>query len=378
MAYGIAPPGQLAGQLERFGDDSARMILQTGQMITQGLQQMMTNRQIQGLGTELSSLNPESPDWAQKAVQLGSRYPLAMKSEAGQFMLGTQAKAHAEWTQAQRATQQNNLMFGRQMGLENLRTANDIRLEDIKQKNRMELGGGGVDLSGVPLPQSLDGNTPGNGISFGTDETQPQPQESVAGNPLTGMSGLLPDISGALGPLATAQKMTGVKFKPVQIASAVAADQTRKQQEKMLEDRQRQQEAMAEKTRLASEEAANVRATRSEEASNQRFVVQDLQGHRRSAVSNLTRAAKEFEDSYDAKEEKKAKNEEYFRNRKRLQSEVTLAQKELESIDAEIAGVLRKGESKTLTKAEAAAILKEAGGDKEKARALARERGFTL
>lgn len=373
MAYGIAPPGQLAGQLERFGDDSARMILQTGQMITQGLQQMMTNRQIQGLGTELSGLNPESPDWAQKAVQLGSRYPLAMKSEAGQFMLGTQAKAHAEWTQAQRATQQNNLMFGRQIGLENLRTANDIRLEGIKQKNRMELGGGGVDLSGVPLPQSLDGGTPASGISFGTDETQPQPQESVAGDPLTGMSGLLPDISGALGPLATAQKMTGVKPTRAQVASAVAAEQTRRQQEKMQEDRQRQQEAMAEKTRLASEAAAAKRSEESEKRADARMDVGALKTELSGIERDIAAQRRTVNRVIEEQAKKKKLTDEDHAQRTQLQAELEALGAERTRINA-----LLKGEAKTLSKAEAAAILKEVGGDKQKARALARERGYTL
>lgn len=184
----------LSRPLAEFGNDSAQMILQAGATIQDGLQKMMTNRQVAGLGQELGALNPESPEWAQKAVQLGSRYPLAMKAPAGQFMLSTQAKAHAEWAQAQRATQQADSMMKRQVGMENLRTQNDIKLEEIRQRGRMTRSGDElVPLDGVAMPVERN---PAQGINFQGPTQSGEPLGATPPVDEPGMSGLLPDISG--------------------------------------------------------------------------------------------------------------------------------------------------------------------------------------
>lgn len=379
MPYGFSGGQGLVSQTQQFGRDSAQMILQTGQMITQGLQTMMTNRQVQALGAELGSLNPQSPEWAQQAIQLGSRYPLAMKSEAGQFMLGTQAKAHAEWTAAQRAQQQAQATLGRQVQLENLRTRNDMDLERLRQQG---WSSGTVDLSGVNLGDPTSDEVPLGLPAIGAGmpglaaavNSAPSAAEQV---PLFGMRGSLSDIArSALGPLQEAQAITGVAPTRAQAGSAIAAERTRRNQQAMQEDRQRQQEAMA--ARRSEEDAAKAAAKAAEDEvkGERKDTLKNLGDHRRTAVTNLNRAAKAFEDSFDPALEDD-NDEQYFKLRKRLQSEVTLAQRELEGIDTELKSLLQKGE-KTLSREEAAAILKEAGGDKAKARQIARERGFTL
>lgn len=253
--------------LADFGNDAAQMILQTGATIQQGLQSMMTNRQVQALGAELGTLNPESPEWAQQAVKLGSRYPLAMKSPAGQFMLGTQAKANADWRRMQQATQQSNLTYQRQLGMENLRTQNDIKLEGIRHQNRMALGGGrGVDLRGMNFDEEQPGAPMGipamgagmPGLAAAANAASPQAEQV----PLFGMRGGLGDIArGAFRDIQEEQDATGMIHTPAQVNMRIldakrAARAEEKAAKKAEEDvlAATKKEEAAEKKNIASEE----------------------------------------------------------------------------------------------------------------------------
>ena len=253
----------LTRPLAQFGQDSAQMILQTGAVIQQGLQQMMTSRQVQAMGTELGQLNPASPEWAQQAVQLGSRYPLAMKSPAGQFMLSTQAKAHAEWSQAQ----QGVATLNRQIELENLRTNNDIRLEGIKHRNRLEVSGNDmIDLrEGLPegaeaeaVPAPVVGSRIGSRMPQLDEDAVAQPDAPV---PTPGMSGLVPNTGSRSSPSARVRQSLIdegiVKIPQKEFRREVAAERRADNSRAMQEDRQRQQEALlAERTAIAEKKAA--------------------------------------------------------------------------------------------------------------------------
>lgn len=362
--------------LADFGNDAAAMILQTGKQIEQGLQTMMTNRQVAGLGQELGTLNPESPEWAQSAVKLGARYPLAMKSPAGQFMLSTQAKAHAEWRQVQQATKQSDLVFGRQKQMEELRTQNDIKLEGIRHQNR--LAAGGNEMMDLTIPPGMS-SAPS---SFGTDETQFQNAEDLpmwvqprARTPLgTGVPlfGEGEDLA-ALSPGARVRQSlvdSGIAKIPVkEFRREVAAERRSDTSRAMQEDRQRQQEAMAEKARLASEASAEKRAETSDKKLDFTALKTELSGIERDIAAqrrSLNRVIEEQAKKGDLTETDHTQ-------RTQLQAELAALGEERTRINN-----LLKGGSKSLSKEEAAALLKEAGGDKEKARALARERGFTL
>jgi hypothetical protein len=288
------------------------------------LQQIMTNRQVASMGQELGQLSPESPDWAQKAVQLGSRYPLAMKSPQGQFMLGTQAKAHAEWTQVQRAEASAKATMGRQIGMENLRTQNDLRVEDLRQKNRLALaqerGDAGVDLLGADA-QPVQRN-PAQGISFGTDETAPTAMEEVSGTaPLTGMDGLLPDISQrALSPLRAAQGATGVKPTRSQVFSAIAQEDRQMQQEKIAAEKSTLKATEDEKKAAAAAKETALRESRFER-SQQRLLLQNQ-------LSSVDREIDQHRRALTAHTAKPDDSEEFFARKAELQSYLEQAGKE--------------------------------------------------
>lgn len=359
--------GGLAALSKSYGDWSAQQMQETGKLIETSLQRMNTNRQIQGLGQALSQTNPESPEWPKQAVALGAQFPLAMQSEAGKMLLGTQAQAHAQWAATQRATAQ----FGNQVALENLRyrhTLGGIEARGL-QKGNTE-----VDLT---MPDTLAPRNPASGINLQGPTQSGEPLGAATADeaaPLFGQNESLPDISGAgLSPIERAKQrflaMGLTKVPRDKLATAV-------QQEEVL-DRQDKKEA-AKETRDAAKDAAKVAADEARfghsERVQQRLILnsqlanaeKDVAQHRAALEKHLASKGEKDDEFYAQKKELERVLQEAGAERTRITSEL----KSIGSTDAE--------EKKKLTKEDAAALLKEAGGDKEKARTLARERGFTF
>lgn len=322
---------------------------------------MMTNRQVAGLGQELGTLNPESPEWAQQAVQLGSRYPLAMKSPAGQFMLGTQAKAHAQWQQTQQATARAQTQFGNSVALEGLKQRNRLALATSKPGQQM------VDLESfagaIPQQNAMGGRTPLP--SLDPVENKPVTDEQA---PLFGQTGGLGDIS------ADVAKDFGGKGKipASQFYPAVRQERSFRQQSKMQEDRQAASEAAAAARDTARAKADETKAARAE-AVQQRLILQgqintierDITQHRAALTKHLASKGDKDEEFYATKAELEAALQAAGAERTKLMEQINSIGKEASA-------------EKKLDVKSAAELLKEAGGDKEKARALARERGFTF
>lgn len=379
--------GRLAPQIERFGNDAAQMILQTGATIEQGLQRMMTNRQVAGLGQELGTLNPESPEWAQQAVQLGSRYPLAMKSPAGQFMLGTQAKAHAQWQQTQQATARAQTQFG-----------NSVALEGLKQRNRLALAErkptGEVDLSGMALPSRLTPQAQGptlSGEPLGAAEAGTAALTSGTGagmeaQPPLPLDQLDPLAVSALRPLAETQRLTGTKPTKSQVFGALSAERTRAQQDKRDAEKE-QTKALSDESKAAKDAATQQRlilnselATVKSDVSRHAAALEDHEARKKDLDKQLAELAKKELPVEEYKTAVKELQDEYFGRKAVLERRLQEAGQERARLIRELQGLGGKevAAEKKLDVKSAAELLKEAGGDKEKARALARERGFTF
>lgn len=240
-------PGTLLGIQRHYGDQLLAGIEKGGQIIEQGLKQITTKRQLEGLGQTLSQISPESPDYPQQLIKVGSEFPFAMQDPRGQAMMSIGVQAHNQWQQQQKAIQQSELAFGRQKEMETVRHQN--RLGEIAARPRAA-DGGEMDLSGIlsdGLPRR-DGpmQPPSRGAMIAT------PQEGI---PLFGQRDGLKDIArSALRPLAEAQEITGVKPTPKQGFSAVAGEITRRNQQQMQDDRQ------AEAAKKAAEQAAEKNA----------------------------------------------------------------------------------------------------------------------
>lgn len=238
-------PGTLLGIQRHYGDQLLEGIQQGGRIIEQGLKQITTKRQLEGLGQTLSQLNPESPDYPQELIKVGAQFPFAMQDPRGQALMSIGAKAHAQWQQAQQVTRQADLTFNRQK-----------QMEEIRFRNRQTLAAEKPGTQMVNLNDFRDG-LPRGRMGLGTDETQFQEPEEVSGAspnvPLFGQKGGLRDIAADV-----ARDLPGVDKMPVtQFAPMLRQERTFRQQVKMQEDRQSEAEKKtADKTEKDKQEAA--------------------------------------------------------------------------------------------------------------------------
>lgn len=378
--------GGSAALIKDYGDWSAQQMQETGKLITTSLQRMNTNRQIQGLGQALSQTNPESPDWPQQAVALGAQFPLAMQSEAGQFLLGTQAKAHTQWANTQQAIQQSNLALNRSVALKGIRSADSLAA-DARAKMRI---GDDVDFSGIKLPDTLQPRNPASGINLVGPTQTGEPLGAEQPDETSQLMGIPPTLDAAseAGPsraklspgrraLLAAKELKDETAGTIKIKSG---DILRLAGQEAARDRETERQASIAKRTESSQEISKLRIkaqqtaqelTRKDRLTRMEFdkaklAITDLQKFREDmmrARENSTKAgdteaamaqwdkAQELNGQIDALKEK------------------LLGAQEDESTQETVRKLDKKG---------AAEILKEAGGDKEKARALARERGFTF
>lgn len=367
--------------VERFGVRLSEGIINSGKMIEDGLHRVTTQKQLVGLGQTLSQLDPNTPDYPQKLIAIAPQFPEALRDPRGQALMSIGAKQHFQWQQTQAAAQRMQTQFGNSVALENLRSRHALGAIEARNAGRANSE---VDLSG--LPPTLTPQNPGAGVQpIGpTQSGAPMGSPGEGNEELMGMSGGLADnaaapqaaadplLARALGPLKEAQQFTGVKPTKTQVFGAISAERTRAQQATLQEDRQSESEKMAAARDTARAKTDEVRAAKSE-ATQQRLILnsqlanaeRDITQHR--AALNKHLASKGDKDS------------EFYATKKDLESALEEAGKERTRLNAELNKIGKDvKEEKKLTTSDAAALLKEAGGDKEKARALARERGFTF
>lgn len=224
------PGSPIAAMAERYGDRLSAGIIHSGQQIEQGLQRMTANRQVAGLGAELSQINPETPDYPQQVMAIASNYPEAMRDPRGQTIVAIGGNAYNRWKATQQAIAQSNMTFGRQLGLENLRSANDIAIARERNKSRAnsDVDLSGVDFSGSPMLRPGGGGGPGAGMQFGagmprlsgdSTTTGNAPSAPVAGSDETGTLMGIPQTLGGLG----GQPMSGNGRTPITAIPSGAA-----------------------------------------------------------------------------------------------------------------------------------------------------------
>lgn len=315
MPLGFSGGQWLAQMGERYGEKLARGIIDAGAKIEQGLMRVTTNKQLAGLGETLGQLNPQSPDYAQKIIQIAPNFPMAMQDPRGQAMVAIGAKANAQW----QASQAAQLRLGQQ--LQNQKTMQGIRQTDeLARINARNQGRANNEVDLINTPGQLRPQNPATVSGFGTDEEMAnQPEEMPAGAPLNvndvplGLPPLPENISPAnrgalrsapteaapipeseaapeapdplveraLKPLREAQRVTGVKPSRSQVVSAIASERAREERDRLQEDRQK-----------ASEEAAAKRdemAAKRLESSEKRFLTTLEQGQVKSEISSIER-----------------------------------------------------------------------------------------
>lgn len=336
MPLGFSGGSNLVAMGERYGQRLVRGIMQAGEAIEQGLQRITTNRQLQGLGQTLSQLNPQSPDYPQKLIQIAPNFPFAMQDPRGQTMVAIGAKAHAQWQQSQNAMRTMGDRFGNQVALQGLRHRNSMAEIGARNANRANSD---VDLL---LPEGEQG--------LGTDETAMPAENEMSGTdaarsvPLFGTSGGMGSLAErAIGPLRDAQRMTGTKFSKTQVASAIAGEQRRIQQEKMQEDRQSEaaKKAAQPKEMTPFQKGSLEMRRRAQFVEGQKAKIVALEKDMASLDRSIKSRQKESEPS-DAKARELATWQEQFLNAKALRD---AAIKELEVEEQKPAPAEEEGET---------------------------------
>lgn len=219
---------------EKYGDRLSAMIQQSGATIAQGLEQIMTKRQLQGFGDALSQMSPESPDYPQKLIGLRSQFPLAADDPRGRYLAGIGFKAYENWQGTQKA-----------LATAQARDTANPRVDTL-------LGGGRPPGTGIPAPAGAAPNevsggevaVPPSGFSgnmgIGAGASTGQPPDAVTGvGPTLGASAepqalpplpdatsetLIPEAPSAVAGLRAQQQATGIKPRATELTRAQMID----------------------------------------------------------------------------------------------------------------------------------------------------------
>jgi len=270
MPLGFSGGSELIRLGERYGNDLAASIQQTGQKIEMGLQRVTTQRQLQGLGATLSNIDPKSPDYTQKLIALGSEYPFAMQDPRGQAMMAMGAKEHYQWQEQQQAQQRMQQTLSNQMTMQGVRQKDALALVNARKNSEPDVNLDGLLDGSVPLNsrQENAGFRMGAGMPSlsGAPITEGEGEDSA---PLFGTNEQLSELKDrALRPLAEVKKITGAKITGPQVVSALASEKramasekrqqmTFEQQAKMQAERERaSDEALKERERATDERAS--------------------------------------------------------------------------------------------------------------------------
>lgn len=340
-------PGTLGPVVERYGDRLAQGIIQSGQMIEDGLKRVTTQKQLVGLGQTLSQLDPSTPDYPQKLIAIAPQFPEALRDPRGQALMSIGAKQHFQWQQSQAATQRMQTQFGNNVALENLRNRHQLGAIEARNAGRANSE---VDLSG--LPSTLTPQNPAQGVAPIGPTQSGTPMGAPAGDgneELMGMSGGLGDnaapptadplLARALGPLREAQQFTGVKPTKTQVFGAISAERTRAQQAALQEDRQAQQDKVNAAKDTARAAADEGRAARAENV-QKRLILnsqlanaeKDVSQHRAALEKHLASKGDRDEEFYAQKKEFERVLQEAGAERERLNKELNSIGKDTDTV----------------------------------------------
>lgn len=351
-------PGMLTGIQARGNEMFLQGLQQLGQNVQANLERVTTTRQLEGLATSLGQLNPETPDYPQKLIQLGGAFPFAMRDPRGQAMMKIGADANAQWQQSRRIMQQNQMVMNRQSALQGIRHQDAMELERLRQQGR---GNEMMDLE-QPLALPSEGTMPPPGFSMAAgmpgvgaaiDASRSAAINSgVSGKPLYGSdTRVLPPVAGPGTRVRESLLGAGISRLPAkEFRSAVASEIRGDRQRAMQEDRQAASEAAAAKRVEVSEAAAEKRAT---EAEKGRVATEErtLRGmnatslrQERTGINTRRNAIKReldsgFDEEMETNEAGKPLTKEqtaYFKKRKLLADELAGLDAEYENLTKEL------------------------------------------
>jgi hypothetical protein len=104
MPLGISETSAIAPMIERGGEAISQDLTRLGQTIQASLIRQQAFRQARELGQHISQINPQSPDWPQQAALITSQYPLAVQSGLAEHILKPPAMAYQGYEAMRRVT----------------------------------------------------------------------------------------------------------------------------------------------------------------------------------------------------------------------------------------------------------------------------------
>ena len=155
----------VAAMSERYGDRLVNSLAQAGQTIENGLKAVTTMKDLQSLGQNLSQLSPESPDYQQQLIGLGSSHPFALMTPQGQQMLQMGNQQHLQWKNQQFAMQQADRADARATRHDDMAYRRALAVAKMRQKQGDEMR----DFSNIGLGKRRLSPTP----DFGQDINVP-------------------------------------------------------------------------------------------------------------------------------------------------------------------------------------------------------------
>lgn len=101
MPLGVTYSNTAADLITGGGKALTDQIRLIGREISAITQRAQTNRDVEALGSELSALDPNQPDYMQKLSGIASRHPMAISSEGGMKLLAVGVEANKGWQREQ-------------------------------------------------------------------------------------------------------------------------------------------------------------------------------------------------------------------------------------------------------------------------------------
>lgn len=150
MALGIEQNSIAPGLIMQSGKMLSDNIRDIGKQVQSSIYEINTRKDLAAMAEEIQAgaVIPQSDDFAQNAVALGFRHPLAIQDPRGQMALNILGKSHGEWQQQKLATArlegQLPLIEARNrstLAQIAARTTGAQETEEMRQQGRKELEG---------------------------------------------------------------------------------------------------------------------------------------------------------------------------------------------------------------------------------------------
>jgi len=316
----------------------SQLLQQLGARVRTDIATIQTNRQLAGLAQAAQNVNVESPDFPKQAISLISQYPMAVQSPVGAAAINQLGAAHKLWAQEQAAIRNPYTPVAGTNAILNRQTGQVTQLPEGSRPSH---------------PIQINKNTTGV-YDPATGETLP-----------VGAIGL-PEPS-FTDPFALEQAKQQNRLeleKQRQARPSPSAGKPNPYGERLILDKKKEAEAAKDELDAATNELVNAQPG---------IMGTGIRGKSETEMKSLQETVAQKRKALERAMESFKHAQDYF---KAPVQEATIPGVDATSSAAGADALIPHG-TRQLDPKTAAELVREAGGDKDKARALARERGYS-